>query len=448
MDRLMEIAELYSIFRKCGAVATDSRRIQGEELFFALKGENFDGDGYAVAALDSGAAFAVVSEAYYSRYDGPLKERMIPSDDTLDCLQTLARYHRENVVPGRHLPVIGITGTNGKTTTKELIKAVLSVKYNVAATAGNFNNSIGVPLSLLGIRPDTELAIIEMGANHPDDIADLVKICEPDFGIVTNVGRAHLQGFGDFEGVKRAKGQLYDWICAGSGLVFVNADDPELMSMAGSRAGLRLEKYGLGYEGCCILPVSPDAPYLRLRLRDGREIGTALVGAYNAANVLAAICIGRHFGVGEADAAAAVAAYTPSNSRSQMMRTPSNVLIIDAYNANPTSMSLALDSFAAISAEHKAALLGSMGELGKSSLEEHIAVLKKAAGYGFDRLYLVGDEFAKALAASGVDCSGSSGIRWFADSDSLAAGLSDISGYTVLVKGSRSARMENVIPSL
>lgn len=444
----MEISELYSVFRKCGTVATDSRRIRGGELFFALKGENFDGDQYAEAALSAGAAAAVVSEGYYLRCSGPLRGKMIPAEDTLTCLQTLARYHRENVVPGRHLTVIGITGTNGKTTTKELIRAVLSAKYNVTATEGNFNNSVGVPLSLLGISPDTELAIIEMGANHPDDIADLVKICEPDCGIVTNVGRAHLQGFGSFEGVKKAKGQLYDWLRSVSGPVFINADDADLTAMADSRGGLRLEKYGLEYEGCRILPVTPDAPYLRLGMPDGREVDTSLVGAYNAANVLAAICIGRHFGVDEADAAAAVADYVPSNSRSQMMRTRSNVLIIDAYNANPTSMSLALDSFAAISAKHKAALLGSMGELGESSLEEHIAVLKKAVGYGFDRLYLVGDEFAKALAASGVKCSEGSDIRWFENSDSLAAGLSDISGYTVLVKGSRSARMENVIPSL
>ena len=446
----MDIAELYSVFMECGTVATDSRTVKGGELFFALKGENFDGDRYAEKALSEGAAYAVVSGSFYGKTESSLKARMIPAGDTLACLQALARHHRENVGGGRRLPVIGITGTNGKTTTKELIKAVLSMRYNVVATEGNLNNSIGVPLSLLKIRKDTEIAIIEMGANHPDDISDLVGICEPDCGIITNVGRAHLLGFGSFDGVKRAKGQLYDYLQSRSGLVFVNCDDADLVEMASARKGLKTELYGLKHDNCEVLPVTPESPYLRMRLADSRELDTALVGAYNANNALAAICIGRHFGVDESDACSAIASYVPSNSRSQMIRTSSNVLVVDAYNANPTSMSLALDSFSAIIAERKAALLGSMGELGESSLKEHVAILEKALGCGFDKLYLVGDEFAKALKASGQDCSAGSGVKWFADSEELAKALKadPMKGYAILVKGSRSAKMENVIPSL
>lgn len=451
----MEIKELYSIFCKCGTVTTDSRTIRGGELFFALKGENFDGNEYASKALDAGAAYAVVNESapiasHMSEYIGAEgRSRIIPVPDTLRTLQDLARYHREHVLGDEHLTVIGITGTNGKTTTKELIRTVLSAKYNVIATEGNFNNDIGVPLSLLKITPATQLAVIEMGANHPDDIAKLVQVCEPDYGIITNVGKAHLLGFGSFEGVQRAKGQLYDYVNAHGRAVFVNEDDQVLRSMCSQRAGLSIVPYGLVTDGCQVLETTPENPYLRIRMNDGKVLETKLVGAYNAANALAAICIGKFFEVPEEDAIAKIAEYVPSNSRSQMVKTDRNVLIVDAYNANPSSMRASLANFFSMSAPAKAVMIGDMGELGDSSAEEHDDILKLLINNEVDKIFLVGKEFGKSLEAIPEEVIGRR-IYWFASSDELAAHLSEIklAGYTILIKGSRSMRMEKTVPEL
>lgn len=451
----MEIKDLYDIFKKCGSVLTDSRKISGGELFFALKGENFDGNEFAAAALETGAAYAVVNA------DAPVcarandfpdengMSRLISVNDTLVALQDLARWHREHVLgEDKHLTVIGITGTNGKTTTKELIRTVLSAGFNVTATEGNLNNDIGVPLSVLKITPETQLAVIEMGASHPDDIAKLVKVCEPDYGIITNVGRAHLQGFGSFEGVQRAKGQLYDYVNANGKAVFVNADDEVLRSMCESRDGLSIIPYGLETDGCHLLETTPENPYLRIELSDNKVVATHLVGAYNAANVLAAICIGKFFGVDEDAAVAQVASYVPSNSRSQMVRTERNVLIVDAYNANPSSMTASLENFFNMSAPAKAVMIGDMGELGDSSAEEHEKILKLLTDSSIDKIYLVGKEFEKALAKAGK--SGDERIFWFASSDALAAYLSEnqLSGYSILIKGSHSMRMEKTVQVL
>lgn len=450
----MEIKELYSIFCKCGTVTTDSRTIRGGELFFALKGENFDGNEYASKALEAGAAYAVVNESapiasHVSEYIGAEgHSRIFPVPDTLRALQDLARYHREHVLGDEHLTVIGITGTNGKTTTKELIRTVLSAGFNVTATEGNLNNDIGVPLSVLKVTPETQLAVIEMGASHPDDIAKLVKVCEPDYGIITNVGRAHLQGFGSFEGVQRAKGQLYDYVNANGKVVFVNADDDVLRSMCESRDGLSIIPYGLETDGCHLLETTPENPYLRIELSDNKVVATHLVGAYNAANVLAAICIGKFFGVDEDAAVAQVASYVPSNSRSQMVRTERNVLIVDAYNANPSSMTASLENFFNMSAPAKAVMIGDMGELGDSSAEEHEKILKLLTDSSIDKIYLVGKEFEKALAKAGK--SGDERIFWFASSDALAAYLSEnqLNGYSILIKGSHSMRMEKTVQVL
>ncbi|MDD7155411.1 MAG: UDP-N-acetylmuramoyl-tripeptide--D-alanyl-D-alanine ligase, partial [Candidatus Cryptobacteroides sp.] len=391
----MEINELYDIFRKCGKVATDSRKVAGGELFFALKGENFDGNLYAAKALEAGAAYAVVDadsqavESVGDYIDSSGRSRIIPVPSTLETLQALARHHRENVRSPR-LPVIGITGTNGKTTTKELIRSVLAAKFNVKATEGNLNNDIGVPLTILSFTSDVEIAVVEMGASHPDDIEKLVKVSEPDYGIITNVGKAHLLGFGSFDGVKKAKGALYDYVAAHDGEVFVNADDPDLVSMAESRSGMVLIPYGIENDEVEILPVTPEEPFLRLGFADGRVLKTSLVGSYNSANVLAALCIGRHFGVDEDAAFAAISSYTPSNSRSQMVRTADNTLIVDAYNANPSSMRAALDNFSRIEASHKTALLGDMRELGENSVNEHIDILRLALSLGISDLCLVG----------------------------------------------------------
>lgn len=449
----MEINELYDIFQKCGKVTTDSRKVAGGELFFALKGENFDGNLYAVKALEAGAAYAVVdidSEAVaaadvYPDTEG--RSRIIPVPDTLEALQALARHHRENVRSPR-LPVIGITGTNGKTTTKELIRTVLAAKFNVKATEGNLNNDIGVPLTLLSIGPETEIAVVEMGASHPDDIEKLVKVCEPDCGIVTNAGKAHLQGFGSFEGVKKAKGALYAWLASSSGPAFVNADDGILLSMVERYPGLKTEFFGLEREGARIIAPAADEPFVSILLGSGRLLRTSLVGSYNAANIMAALCIGRHFGVSEESACKAVSEYVPSNSRSQMLRKESNVLVVDAYNANPSSMKAALDNFAVMNARCKVAMLGDMRELGQDSVAEHIAVLRQALDSGLHTVYIVGDEFRKAL--SEVSLPAGADVRWYPDSETLAKEIESrpIENSLVLVKGSRGIRMEKVIPAI
>ena len=439
----MTIEEIYTVYLRCGGrVTTDSRSIRGGEMFVALKGENFDGNAYALKALEAGAAAAMVDEGTEAAASGD--GRLIVVPDTYKALKDLACWHRNHTLAGgKRLTVIGLTGTNGKTTTKELIRSVLSAKYRVTATEGNLNNDIGVPLSLLKITSDTELAVIEMGANHPDDIAHLVEVSQPDFGLITNVGKAHLLGFGSFEGVKRAKGQLYDWLCAHEGTAFINADDDDLRTMAEQREGMALIPYGVTYEGATVLTATPEDPFLRIRLGH-RIVKTNLVGAYNATNVMAALAVGRQFEVPVADAVAAIAAYVPANSRSQMMRTGRNVLIADAYNANPSSMSAALDNFAAMDAPLKVALLGDMRELGEDSVKEHVAILARAASIGC-RLCLVGEEFGKAMKEL-PDVS----AEWYPDSSALAAALrqNPLSGATVLVKGSRGIRMETAIPEL
>ncbi len=435
----MDINKLYSIFIACGGkVATDSRKISGGELFFALKGENFDGNEYALKALEAGAAYALVDDSSPVASVAAGEPRLIPVPDTFRALRALARHHRDTL----DIPILGLTGTNGKTTTKELINAVLSAKFRTHATAGNLNNNIGVPLTVLGISSDTEIAVIEMGASHPGDIKELVDIAAPNFGLITNVGRAHILGFGSFEGVKATKGELYDFIAGnggGAGTVFVNQDNPLLVEMVASRK-LLVVPYGLHFSGASVLDADSEHPYLRLRLVDGTVVSTSLIGGYNADNVLAALCIGRFFAVPEADAVAAVASYIPSNNRSQMQRTGRNILIVDAYNANPSSMKAALDNFSGFEAAKKIVLLGDMLELGDESVTEHTKVLRAVADYGFDG-YFVGDEFRKAGAG-----------RCFSTSDELAAYIasheSEFSSAAILIKGSRGTRMEKVIPVL
>ena len=441
----MDIKELYSIYQACGGrVTTDSRTLKGGELFFALKGENFDGNQYALKAIEAGAAWAVVNADA-----GVEGEKVIPVPDTLETLKDLARYHREHLtVNGERLTVIGLTGTNGKTTTKELIRSVLSKKYKVTATEGNLNNDIGVPLSLLKMDASTELAVIEMGASHPDDILHLVTVAEPDYGLITNVGKAHLLGFGSFEGVKKAKGQLYDYIAENGKAIFLNADDPDLSAMAQGR-GLSTIPYGIEAWGVIVLPSDAAHPYLRMAVPSEEDpqtllgLETHLVGAYNANNVLAALAIGRHFGVDLEDALQAASDYVPANSRSQMTRTEKNTLILDAYNANPTSMAAALDNFAAVNDPCKVALLGDMRELGADSVQEHVAIVRRLGGL---KTCLVGEEFRKALEITGTP----ENVSWFATSETLAEWLKDhpLEGAVVLVKGSRGIRMETVVPCL
>ena len=443
---------IFDLFCECrGKVTTDSRTIKGGELFFALKGENFDGNAYAEQALEAGAAYAVVGEdAECLKRTSFYSMRLFPVRDTSVALRKLALYYRRRL----SIPFIGLTGTNGKTTTKELINAVLSAKYRTAATKGNFNNNIGVPLTVLSIPSDAEIAIVEMGASHPGDIKELVEVCEPDFGLITNVGRAHLLGFGSFEGVKATKGELYDFIAGrrrecGDGtkkadkLIFVNADNADLVGMAEARGfvpGQSAVCYGLKYSGAEILPTDAEHPFLRLRLSDGKEVNTKLVGAYNADNVLAALCVGEYFGVERSAAIAAIEAYVPSNNRSQMQKTDRNVLIVDAYNANPSSMDAALTNFAGFEAPEKIALLGDMLELGETSVEEHSRIVERIKECGV-RAYYVGEEFSKAGASP---C--------FASSEELAEYISshrqEFTGAAILVKGSRGTRMERTLGCL
>ena len=452
---MKRLIELYNIYKECGVVTTDSRAIKGGELFFALKGENFDGNEYALKALEAGAAYAVVNKDSEVAPQAETDKRLFPVDDTLKTLQELARWHRSmTFVDGKPLTVVALTGTNGKTTTKELIREVLSVKYNVTATEGNLNNSIGVPLTLLKINSQTQIAVVEMGASHPGDIKELVDIALPNYGLITNVGKAHLLGFGSFEGVKKTKGELYDYLRRTSDKVFLNVDNPHLCEMANERHlqsdperpySLVLP-YGLEYSGAKVLPSSPEQPYLRIVLNDGGEIKTNLVGSYNADNVMAAIAVGMNFGVTFEDACAAIGAYVPSNNRSQMTATERNTLIVDAYNANPTSMDAALTNFANVEAPVKIALLGDMLELGEDSLTEHVTVINKALSSNLNTVCFVGAEFGKALETQ----PSAENVKWFANSQDLADWLAEqkISGATVLVKGSRGTRMEKTIQSL
>lgn len=431
---MIEIEELYKLYKKCSGVTTDSRAIEDGTMFFALKGEKFDGNDFAMKALEAGAKFAIVDRPTLDGANIKGRRYCIVVENVLNTLQKLAAYHREQY----EIPVVGITGTNGKTTTKELINAVLSEKYRTVATKGNFNNHIGVPLTLLGIKDKTDIAIVEMGASAPGEIDALVKIAKPTCGIVTNVGKAHLQGFGTFDVIKKTKGELYDFLRQKGGTVFYNADNRVLQEMVSSRNGLVTSKFGVNLQGAEILPVSAENPFLRIKLADGRTINTKLVGSYNADNVMAALCIAAHFGVNDKEAINAIENYQPSNDRSQMVKTDSNCLIVDTYNANPTSMNAALDNFMSTSFEGKMLILGDMLELGDASLSEHVEVLEKAQICASE-IIVVGNEFSNA-ARGGLN------VQCFPDVEALKAYIvaNPIKNRTILIKGSHGMHLERL----
>lgn len=434
----MTVKEIYSIFQKCTGVTTDSRKCGPGLMFFALKGERFDGNEFVRGALEQGCPYAVMDNA--GLYDAQ-DSRMILVDNVLSTLQQVAALHRRTL----GTPVIGITGTNGKTTTKELTNAVMSTTYNVLCTQGNLNNSIGVPLTVLGLKPEHEYAIVEMGASHPGDIKELVEVSQPDFGLITNVGKAHLLGFGSFEGVKRTKGELYDWLREHDGTAFVNRDNENLQQMC---KGLPLIEYGKpGHDGLLVEgEVLECNPFVKFRWRSGKgewhTVQTSLIGAYNVDNALAAITIGLKFGVKEQDASEAVANYKPQNNRSQLTETGRNSLVVDAYNANPTSMAAALENFSMIKAQDKMLILGDMRELGEASDAEHRKIVEEIVKYGFTQVWLVGSEFAKAADGSG--------FRLFADVDEVNKALESekIAGKTILIKGSNSIGLTKTITNL
>ena len=425
----METEALYEIYRQHPVITTDSRDCPVGSIFLALKGETFDGNKFAASALDKGCAYAIVDEKEYANLSD---DRYILVNDCLSTFKALARHHRRQF----HIPVIGITGTNGKTTTKELVSAVLSEKYNVLFTQGNFNNDVGVPKTLFRLAPEHEIAVVEMGASHPGDIKTLVETVEPEYGIITNVGKAHLQGFGSFEGVVRTKGELYDYLRKSpSSKVFIDAGNAHLMDMAD---GLNLSKYstepidGLSVRG----EVVECAPFLHFRWTDGKEwydVQTHLIGSYNIYNMLAAATIGLYFNIAPDVICNALASYEPANNRSQLTETEHNHLIVDAYNANPTSMAAALRNFRDMQVKPKMAILGDMRELGESSGEEHQKVVDFLSEAGLTNTWLVGESFAKTNTT----------LRKFADIDEVKSAIAENQpqGYYILIKGSNSIKL-------
>ncbi len=431
----MEIRDLYNIFRQHPVVTTDSRDCPAGSIFFALKGEKFDGNAYAEAALAKGCAYAVIDEQDYAPA-GDVRFILVP--DALRTLQELARFHRHQL----GTTIVAVTGTNGKTTTKELIAAVLQKKYKVLYTEGNFNNSIGVPKTLLRLTEAHEIAVVEMGASHPGDIQELTDIVEPDYGLITNVGKAHLLGFGSFDGVIRTKGELYDFLRKHGGKAFINNDNPYLLGIA---HGLPLVRYGQKQPSVAPLTVTGKLlgsdPFLHFAW-NGHDVQTHLIGAYNIDNALAAATVGHYFGVSAPDISAAIAAYQPSNQRSQFVRTADNDLVVDAYNANPTSMRAAIENFRQMHAAHKMAILGDMKELGAASDDEHQAIVSLLAQSDFEQVWLVGSEFAHVS-----DCP--TRFRRFTDVEAVKATLTEEKpkGMTILLKGSNSVRLFELVPS-
>ena len=388
----MDSKELYKLYEQHPVITTDSRNCPKGSIFIALKGASFDGNKFAKAALEKGCSYAIVDEKEYAEAGN---EHIIFVDDALVAYKEIAREHRRTF----QIPVIGITGTNGKTTSKELISAVLAEKYNVLHTEGNFNNDVGVPKTLLCLRPEHEIAVIEMGASHKGDIKKLVEYVEPTCGLITNVGRAHLQGFGSFEGVKQTKGELYDYLKAHNCLLFLNESNTDLTEMAEQRNFERIVSYGQDETANIQGEIVDCAPFLRFRWHEAggewKEVLTHLVGAYNLDNMLAAIAIGLHFGVSTQQICHALENYVPSNNRSQLTETQNNKLIVDAYNANPSSMAAAIENFRLMAVKNKMAILGDMRELGDVTAEEHQKIVDLLLAAGITNVWLVGDEFGK-----------------------------------------------------
>lgn len=423
----MSIIDLYDLFIHNPQITTDSRNCPKGSIFFALKGDKFDGNQYAGKALASGCVYAVIDNPDY--YIG---ERTILVDNVLKTLQQLAHHHRK--VLG--LPIIGITGTNGKTTTKELLAAVLSTKFNLLYTEGNFNNHIGVPLTLLRLTHDHEMAVIEMGASHPGDIKELVDIVHPNYGIITNVSRAHLEGFGSFEGVIRTKGELYDYIRRSKGKIFIKKENEYLQSIA---KGIEQITYGNGDDAFASGQVVSCDPFLVFNWKQQGKLHTVethMIGSYNLDNVLAAVAVGRFFKIPAERISRAIAAYEPTNNRSQFKKTENNELIIDAYNANPSSMKVALDNFITMPVQPKAIILGDMRELGPTSDELHAEVVEQIKKGQFDKVFLCGEHFSKV----GKEFSP------FATTEAMTEELrrQPLKGYHILIKGSHSMGLEKL----
>ncbi len=430
--KTISISELYELYKQHPVVTTDSRVCPAGAMFFALKGESFNGNQFALSALEKGCAVAVVDEP-----DVAVDERFVLVEDVLTALQQLAKLHRQTL----GIPVVGITGTNGKTTTKELVAAVLAEKYRVHFTQGNFNNHIGVPLTLLQLTENHQIAVVEMGANHLGEIAELVDIVRPNCGLITNVGKAHLEGFGSLQGVLQTKGALYEFLRASRGVAFINAKNELLRSISHD---LELKSYALDAEADVQGHVEACSPFVSLgwQRKNGEKhtVETHFVGIYNAENMLAAVAVGLHFGVPETAICHALAEYVPQNNRSQFVQTERNRLVVDAYNANPTSMMAALENFASMPMPHKVAILGDMLELGAQSAGEHRKIVEFLQQSDFEKVFLVGKNFQEIP----------SDFSTFENVDLLSEYLTSnaLRDCTILVKGSNGIRLTKILPLL
>jgi UDP-N-acetylmuramoyl-tripeptide--D-alanyl-D-alanine ligase len=423
------IEEIYRLFLRFPQINTDSRNVLPGSLFFGIKGDQFDGNGYAAEALGKGAAYAIIDDPAVMADD-----RFILVGNTLDTLQSLASIHRSRMTA----KIIGITGSNGKTTTKELIGNVLSSKHKTVITRGNFNNHIGVPLTLLTVKKDSSFAVVEMGANHPGEIASLCRISQPEFGIITNIGKAHLEGFGNFEGVVKAKSELYDYIRQSGGTVFVNMDNQLLCRLSD---GMNTYYYGSAENAACRGKITRNDPSLGIAWQSGLQKGfirTNLYGDYNFENVMAAVAVGLYFGINAVNIDQALASYRPKNNRSQITRTDHNILVLDAYNANPSSMTTALNNFRNFNAPSKMVILGDMMELGSQSLDEHREIVGLVRKLAFNRVCFIGEQFSKAARGGKELCF--PGIqeaeKWFLENP--------VRHMTILLKGSRKMMLEQL----
>ena len=422
--------ELYKIYQQYPSVQTDTRKLKAGDIFFALKGPTFNGNTFAKKAIDSGAVYVVIDEKEYE-IEG--KTLLVP--DVLEALQQLALHHRKQF----DIPFIAITGSNGKTTTKELIHAVLSSSFNTYTTEGNLNNHIGIPLTILKIKPDAEMAVIEMGANHLGEIASYCQIALPTHGLITNCGKAHLEGFGSEEGVRKGKGELFDHLrTLTHGFAFVMWDYGYLQEMSKGISGII--KYGTKENDHVIGKIIASEIFLKVQITQGLDegiISTQLVGEYNLPNVLAAVTVGKFFEVPENQIKSAIENYIPSNSRSQLLEKDSNKIILDAYNANPSSMKLAIENFAKKNSENKILMLGAMAELGKESLQEHQQIIDLIKKYQWKQVAVVGGDFLK-LSHSFLSFENSLQAKeWFLKQH--------FQNSYILVKGSRSMQMEKVL---
>lgn len=419
------IEKIYQLYSQRYLVTTDSRKVEPGCVFVALKGEHFDGNDFAYQVASDNIAACVIAD----RKDLPQHERLFIVDDSLTTLQELAKLHRERC----NTPIIGITGTNGKTTTKELVASVLSQKYNIIYTQGNFNNHLGVPLTLLQIKPETEIAVVEMGANHPKEIELLCSLAQPNFGIITNIGKAHIEGFGSFEGVVKTKNELYDYLRNTNGKVFLNNDNPLLKELAHDLTSV---SYGKDDSADYKASILSSNPYLSIKW-NGMEINTNLVGDYNFENVMAAITVGCYFNIEQELIIKALENYSPTNNRSQFIKTEKNEVVMDAYNANPVSMSNSVRNFRNISDENHLLILGDMKELGKESVNEHQEILNLVKSLSFNNVILVGSEFNKI----------NSGFISFLNVEELICHINnnEIRGKKILIKGSHSIHLEKII---